>query len=122
MCGQKHGGLLWDCVCLVRMRLSLGVADVAVLDAQHHVGAGAAAGALLEQAAALQRRRHAGQRLVAPRLAEAVDVLLPCAGRPVPNHLLWPGVTQKGCLLCIALFSEYLETFLRCLWLTMCCH
>lgn len=62
--------------------LSLGVADVAVLDAQHYVGAGAAAGALLEQTAALQRRRHAGQRLVAhtPRLTEAVDMPLPGAG------------------------------------------
>ena len=78
------------CVCLC---LSLGVAGVAVLDAQHHVGAGAAAGGLLEEAAALQRRRHAGQRRVAhaPRLAEAVDVPQPGAGRPVPHHLLWPG-------------------------------
>lgn len=66
----------------MRVCLSLGVADVAVLDAQHHVGAGAAAGALLEQAAALQRRRHARHRPVAhaPRLAEAVDVPLPGAG------------------------------------------
>lgn len=77
------------CVCL-----SLRVAD-AVLYAQHGVGAGAAAGGLLEQAAALQRRRHATERLVAhaPRLAEAVHLLLPRAGRPVPHHLLRPGTT-----------------------------
>lgn len=69
------------CVC-VCVHLSLGVADVAVLDAQHSVAAGAAAGGLLEQAAALQRRRHAGQRPVAhaPRLAEAVHVPLASAG------------------------------------------
>lgn len=42
-------------LCLVCMHLSPGVADVAVLNAEHHVGAGAAAGGLLEQAAALQR-------------------------------------------------------------------
>lgn len=67
------------CVCVC---LSPGVADVAVLDTQNNVGAGTAAGALLEQTAALQRGRHAGQRLVAyaPRLAEAVDVTLPDAG------------------------------------------
>lgn len=40
--------VLGVCVCL-----SFGVAGVAVLDAQHDVGAGAAAGALLEQTAAL---------------------------------------------------------------------
>lgn len=58
------------------------MADVAVLDAQNNVGAGAAAGALLEQAAALQRRRHAGHRLHThtPRLTEAVDVPLPDGG------------------------------------------
>lgn len=38
------------CVCL-----SLGMVDIAVLDAQQDVGAGAAAGALLEQTATLQR-------------------------------------------------------------------
>lgn len=44
----------------LRLDLSLpAVTDVAVLDTQHDVGAGAAAGALLQQAAALQRRRHA---------------------------------------------------------------
>lgn len=35
-------------------RLSLAGADVAVLNTQHHVGAGAAAGALLEQVATMQ--------------------------------------------------------------------
>lgn len=71
------------CECVYKFaRLSPSVADVAVLDAQHDEGAGAAAGALLEQTAALQRRRHAGQRPVghAPRLAEAVGVLLAAAG------------------------------------------
>ncbi|KAA8579643.1 hypothetical protein FQN60_006736 [Etheostoma spectabile] len=52
---------------------------------QHDVGVGAAAGALLEQAAALQRRRHAAQRPLAhaPHLAVAVSMRLPAAGRPV---------------------------------------
>ncbi len=70
---------MYACVCVVC--LSLGVADVTVLDAEHNVGAGAAAGALLEQTAALQRRRHAGDRLVAhtPRLTEAVNLPLPGA-------------------------------------------
>lgn len=86
VCGQKR------CPCL-----SPGVAG-AVLDAQHDVGAGAAAGALLQQTATLQRRRHAGQRLFAhaPRLAEAVDVPLASASRPVPDHLLWPVKKQKS--------------------------
>lgn len=62
------------------VHLSLGVAG-AVLDAQHDVQAGAAAGALLQQTATLQRRHHAGQCPVAhtPRLTEAVDLLLTSA-------------------------------------------
>lgn len=101
-----------QCVCVC---LSPGVASVAVLDAQHHVGAGAAAGGLLEQAAALQRRRHAGQRRVAhaPRLAEAVHVPLPAAGRPVPHHLLWPGgktlrsLFNTGFIVCYTCSGHY---------------
>lgn len=91
------------CVCL-----SLGVADVAVLDAQHNVGAGAAAGALLQQVAALQGRRHAAQRPVAdaPRLAEVVDVALTLVGRPVPHHLLWPGMKHKNVLGLYILVSD----------------
>ncbi len=55
MCGQ-NGCPVYVCVCVcVCVCLSPGVADVAVLDAQHDVGAGAAAGALLKQTAALQR-------------------------------------------------------------------
>lgn len=61
MLGRKHDGCFEFpfvqsvCVCVVCMCLSLCVPDVAVLNAEHHIGAGAAAGALLEQTAALQR-------------------------------------------------------------------
>lgn len=76
----------------IPVRLSLGVVDVAVLDAEHDVGAGAAAGGLLIQGAALQRRGHPRHRPVAdsPRLAVAVKVPLTPAGGPVPHHLLRP--------------------------------
>lgn len=50
------------CADKLKLKLDLSlpvVMDVAVLDTQHNVGAEAAAGALLQQAAALQRRRHA---------------------------------------------------------------
>lgn len=80
------------------VRLSLAVTDVAVLNAQHDVGAGAAAGALVEEAAAVtQQRRHASLLLVAcaPRLTEALHVSLPGAGGAMPHHLLWPGVKQN---------------------------
>lgn len=73
------------------------MADVAVLDAQDGVGAGAAARALLQEvAAAVKRRRQAALRLLAgaPGLAEALRVALPPAGGAVPQHLLRPG--QRG--------------------------
>lgn len=69
------------------------MADVAVLDAQNGVGAGAAARALLEEAAAaVKRRRHAVLRVLArtPGLAKALGVPLPATGRAVPQHLLRP--------------------------------
>lgn len=77
--------------------LSPGVADVAVLDAQNDVGAGAAARLLLQEAAAAVKRRHqASLRLLAwaPGLAEALGVALPPAGGAVPQHLLRPD--QRG--------------------------
>lgn len=79
------------------MCLSPGLLHVAVLHTQHDVGAGAAAGGLLEQTAALQRGRHAAQRAVAhaPCLTVAVDVPLTGAAGAVPHHLLWPGTKQK---------------------------
>lgn len=76
-----------DCVCVC---LSLGLSHVAVLDAQHHVGAAAAADALLEEAAAVKRRRHAALCLFSPPLAEGLDVPLPGAGGAVPHLLLRP--------------------------------
>lgn len=78
-------------------RLSPGVADVAVLDAQNDVGAGAAARMLLQEAvAAVKRRRQAALRLPAwaPGLAEALGVALPPAGGAVPQHLVRPD--QRG--------------------------
>lgn len=40
---------------LLRTALFLGLCHIAVLDAQHDVGTGAAAGGLLEELASLQR-------------------------------------------------------------------
>lgn len=73
--------------------LSPGVADVAVLDAQNSVRAGAPASVLLEEVAAtMQRCRHAILGLVTktPGLAEALCVPLPANGRAMPQHLLRP--------------------------------
>lgn len=69
------------------------MADVAVLNAQNCVRAGAPAGSLLKEAgAAVERRRHASLGLLArtPGLAEALGVVLPATGGAVPQHLLWP--------------------------------
>lgn len=69
------------------------MADVAVLDAQNRVRAGASAGALLQEAAAaVKRRRHATLHVVAraPGLAEALRLPLAAVGRAVPQHLLRP--------------------------------
>lgn len=77
---------------------SPAVTDVAVLNTQHNVGAGAAAGALLQQAAALQRRRHACHHPFpdTPCLAVVVDVPLTPVVRPMPYHLLWPCVVVEN--------------------------
>lgn len=109
---------------LVSMHLSPGVADVAVLNAEHHVGVGAAAGGLLEQSAALQRGRHARLPLVTrtPRLAEASGLLPPFAGGPVPYHLVWPVATQKVLSGPSSSHSEMFVRRLAWLWLTMCCR
>lgn len=73
---------------------------VAVLDAQNDIGAGAAAGALLQEAATPQGRRYSGQGLLAhpPCLTVAVNVALARAGGSVPDHLLWPGVVCQNVL------------------------
>lgn len=86
------------CVCVCLPGLSLGAPCVAVLDAEHDVGAGAAAGALLEKmAAVLQGRGHACQHLLThtPRLTEVVHLTVPFGGGAMPQLLLRPVVVRE---------------------------
>lgn len=82
---------------LFRTALFLGLCHVAVLDAQHDVGAGAAAGGLLEELTSLQGRGQACDSAVSGPPCLAVVIRLPVtpAIRSVPNHLLWPGTVPQ---------------------------
>lgn len=82
---------------LFRTALFLGLRHVAVLDAQHDVGTGAAAGGLLEELASLQRRGQACHRTVSgpPRLTVVIRLSVTPATGPMPDHLLWPGTVPQ---------------------------
>ena len=69
----------------------------AVLDAQHYVGAGAAAGCLLKELAGLQGGGQACHCPVAcpPRLTVVVCLPLTPRAGAVPDHLLWPKETRS---------------------------
>lgn len=64
-----------------------------VLDAENDVGAGAAAGGLLQEEATLEGRGQAGHRSVAgsPGFTVVVGLSLSMDVWAVPHHLLWPG-------------------------------
>ena len=83
------------CVC----GLSAGLANIAVLHTQHHVGAGAAAGFLPEDPLpSAQRGGLAPRALVTqpPRLAVALHLPLPPTGGAMPQHLLRPWGGDRG--------------------------
>lgn len=69
-----------------------------VLDAEDDVGAGAAAGRLLQEAAALQGRRQARHSVLArpPRFTVMIHLPVALFARSVPDHLLWPGGGTKN--------------------------
>ena len=82
---------VWWSVCVPG--LSLGGPGVAILNAEHGVGAGTATGALLEKMAAVpQRGGHTRQSLLthAPCLTVVVHLMASPAGRAMPQHLLRP--------------------------------
>lgn len=68
-----------------------------VLDAENDVGAGAAAGGLLQEEATLEGRGQAGHRSVAgsPGFTVVVGLSLSMDVWAVPHHLLWPGAKKK---------------------------
>lgn len=68
-----------------------------VLDAENDVGAGAAAGRLLQEEATLEGRGQAGHRSVAgsPGFTVVVGLSLAMDVWAVPHHLLWPGAKKK---------------------------
>lgn len=104
---HKNGCLLWPESS--QESLSLGVADVAVLNAQDRVRARAPARALLQEVAAgMERRRHAILGLVTrtPGIAELLCVPLAGTSGAVPQHLLRP--EKKEFL--------FLFVFFRSLW------
>lgn len=78
--------------------LFFGLRGEGVLDAEHDVGAGAAAGRLLQEVAALERRRQARHRAVAhpPRFTVVVRLPVALFVGAVPDHLLWPGRGRGG--------------------------
>lgn len=69
-----------------------------VLDAEHDVGAGAAAGRLLQEVAAGERRRQARHRAVAhpPRFTVVVRLPVALVVGAVPDHFLRPGEREAG--------------------------
>lgn len=82
---------------LFRTALFLGLCHIAVLDAQHDVGTGAAAGGLLEELASLQRRGQACHCTVAGPPCLTVVIRLPVtpAIGAMPDHLLRPTEHRK---------------------------
>lgn len=68
-----------------------------VLDAENDVGAGAAAGRLLQEEATLEGRGQAGHRSVAgsPGFTVVVGLSLAMDVWAVPHHLLRPGAKKK---------------------------
>lgn len=78
--------------------LFFGLRGEGVLDAQHDVGAGAAAGRLLQEVAARERRRQARHRAVAhpPRFTVVVRLPVALFVGAVPDHLVRPGRSRGG--------------------------
>lgn len=81
----------------MKVDLFFGRGHEGVLDAEDDVRAGAAAGALLQEVAALQRGRQTGHGAVAcpPRFTVVVHLPMALTARPVPDHFLRPGGEQK---------------------------
>lgn len=78
--------------------LFFGLRGEGVLDAEHDVGAGAAAGRLLQEVAALERGRQARHRVVAhpPRFTVVVRLPVALFVGAMPDHLLRPGRGEGG--------------------------
>lgn len=77
--------------------LFFGRGHEGVLDAEHDVGARAAAGGLLQEVAALQRgcqTRH-GAVASTPRFAVVLHLPVALTARPVPDHFLRPKGEQQ---------------------------